>query len=943
MSTSVLRVTLALIMTVAGLALVGSPAAQAADTQPLNVRILLVNCAAPCDEQGLEAAGESTPDFYGKITFAGFPTHTTPRAPDDQSQVAPFWTHSQQIPTTVVEQEISIQIWDHDSTSGDDLADTSPVAGQADTRFKVNMIHGTVSGDLNDSTGCVAGNGEPGGGIFGPDPKPSVQVCLEVTPHAVADSDGDGFTDYAEHRGLDFDDDNVVDLTLPGVDPERRDVYVEIDWMKDRKPQDGVLERVEEVFDRAPVTNEQTGATGLALHLVADEEVPYAEAIDFSDDRRPGAYDDFDDIKSGSCGPDGDGHFGTKADRASPLCEEIVQFKRRHFRYGVFINGLTGSGTTSGRAELHDRGGDDFVVSLGRWTDDMLRAGGGRVAVEQGTLLHELGHTFGLGHGGRYTNGVVDSINCKPNYQSVMNYAWQTQNLDSGRPLDYQRFGKQTLLENDLDETQEPGLAGAREPVIHGKGGVVARSDPDEKIDWDGDGTFTTDAVADINHIPDFEEGCTSDDASERLVSNPDWSQLVYGFTGSPYWADGNHGPIVPELTGDAVLKVTAVDLTAGMTVDKAEAAGGDTVTATVTIGNKGASTSSETSVTFTPPVGDPVTRPLDDLAPERTATETFTYEIPCTAADGSALTSTAEVTGENADGLPEPESTLADNKATAVTTVSAPVMAVTATATASVHAGEAITYTIGHRNTGHAPATGAELTYVLPADVYYSQALDAGAGPRPGEVTRSDDGTTTLTWPLGTVAPGASGEVTFTARPGLLFEAGATVTGRASLAYGGANDCTFGPAAATAQTAITEAAPGRHPLLSTLWALRTDLRTDEVRARVQATDTRFDGNGDGALSQKETSDALLLPLLQPKELKAELLATTLNLATRQINAGTHVHTPTITKLKLETVGDAVRHARQVLAEPPTVGNLVAYTDATLVLVQINSGVAERY
>ena len=63
--------------------------------------------------------------------------------------------------------------------------------------------------------------------------------------------------------------------------------------------------------------------------------------------------------------------------------------------------------------------------------------------------MHELGHTFGLGHGG-------DAMpNCKPNYLSVMNYMFQLGGLIdaegvphlgySGRRL--QRLSTKTRLE----------------------------------------------------------------------------------------------------------------------------------------------------------------------------------------------------------------------------------------------------------------------------------------------------------------------------------------------------------------------------------------------------------------------------------------------------------------------------------------------------------------
>ncbi|WP_204044448.1 hypothetical protein, partial [Acrocarpospora phusangensis] len=158
---------------------------------------------------------------------------------------------------------------------------------------------------------------------------------------------------------------------------------------------------------------------------------------------------------------------------------------------------------------------------------------------------------------------------------------------------------------------------------------------------------------------------------------------------------------------------------------------------------------------------------------------------------------------------------------------------------------------------------------------------------------------------------------------------------------------CTFAPVTGNAQTSITAVAPSRQPLLSTVWALSPNLRTAEALARVQATDTRFDGAdnsaANGALSQSEASAVFFLPVTQPRTLRAELLATTLNLATRRINAGTEVQTITIQRLGLGTVGDAVRYVQATLAQPPTLGNLIRYTDATLVLTEINSNLAERY
>lgn len=357
---------------------------------------------------------KGAPDFYAKISI-GSQTFTTPRAPDDRTKVfvPEGWTMTQQVSTSLPSVDISVQIWDADvfpDLNGDDLADSTPRPDDATSRFKLDLVDGSLSGDLTSSNQCLLGNGE--------EDQPPVQVCFDVRPYSFEDGDGDGFTDYAEHRGLDFNGDGSIDLHLEQfADPTRRDLFVEIDWMKDEGPGRADLDAVEGAFDAARVENPITEARGLALHLIPDEELTWAETLRF-DGRDAGAYDDFDDLKWGdpakSCTHGGeDGHFGTPADRASPLCEQILLFKRLHFRYGIFIHGLSPAtvtgrdgkqhpNTTSGMAELDDRGGNDFVVSVGRFARNIdVSRYNGIGAVRQATLLHELGHTFGLGHGGR--------------------------------------------------------------------------------------------------------------------------------------------------------------------------------------------------------------------------------------------------------------------------------------------------------------------------------------------------------------------------------------------------------------------------------------------------------------------------------------------------------------------------------------------------------------
>src|SRR5439155_22566945 len=78
--------------------------------------------------------------------------------------------------------------------------------------------------------------------------------------------------------------------------------------------------------------------------------------------------------------------------------------------------------SNSGGAEVY---GGDFMVTLGLWrydnpADDQV----GTWQDQAGTIMHELGHNLGLFHG-----GLNRLPNCKPNYQSVMNYLYQTRLL----------------------------------------------------------------------------------------------------------------------------------------------------------------------------------------------------------------------------------------------------------------------------------------------------------------------------------------------------------------------------------------------------------------------------------------------------------------------------------------------------------------------------------
>ncbi|RPH70251.1 MAG: hypothetical protein EHM78_12135 [Myxococcaceae bacterium] len=142
-------------------------------------------------------------------------------------------------------------------------------------------------------------------------------------------------------------------------------------------------------------------------------------------------------------------------------CEPRMPRNRKDIaRYALFAHALGyGSPTdpgvprkTSGIAEC----GGDLMVTLGSWDFQT-----GTVFMQGSTLLHELGHTLCLKHGGLMDSGALEP-NCKPNYQSVMNYLFQVRGLLTPQGVPTIDLSKQVLpplTESALGESTGLGTA----------------------------------------------------------------------------------------------------------------------------------------------------------------------------------------------------------------------------------------------------------------------------------------------------------------------------------------------------------------------------------------------------------------------------------------------------------------------------------------------------
>jgi len=498
---------------------------------------------------------------------------------------------------------------------GDFACDPSTFAGQfKDAMWSRNGVNGNgvvalefpafTCGLPSNATVLSAGLSAPG--PLGPGQLP-LAGCFDASGN-VKDTDGDGIPDCWETNqggngtgtggGIDFNGDGIVDLKLcvqvntngDGVtlttecaDPNHKDIFVEMDWMQDHKPDPQALSQtqsvatvgvksVRESFAAAPVTNPDATA-GIRTHFQVDEQAtfmtltntgptshvsevaftpctgPASNAISQSDAA------DFDAIKKLN--------FGTAAERnnADSNAENRLNAKRLVFRYVLFAHKQIGASPASGSGSsgCAEVGGDDAIITLGGFTTTSV--GGvsharGTTDQQAGTFMHEFGHTLGLRHGGG------DGLNCKPNYLSVMSYSRQFAGSPiPNRRLDYSRADLPDLNENGgLNENL--GLGGnvslgpllpyfsTADQTAFGPSAWSVATATTVPLNWNRSkqGTspsYQTNASANLNSGTG---GCDSLDL-EVLTGYNDWSNLLYRFSAALDFAGGIRTDTPQEIT----------------------------------------------------------------------------------------------------------------------------------------------------------------------------------------------------------------------------------------------------------------------------------------------------------------------------------------------------------------------------------------------------------
>ncbi len=149
-------------------------------------------------------------------------------------------------------------------------------------------------------------------------------------------------------------------------------------------------------------------------------------------------------------------------------------------------------GPTSSSGHSDFGGGGDSLITLGLWgADDQagcqpdpsqsLAKGQlycnnqvGTLNVQTGTLLHEMGHSLTLTHGGTYYNDPANTsvatyeVNCKPNFVSVMSYLFQVRGfVDGGFDYSGQTMPPLNEAYPSLSESAGIGLDSFGNTAVH--------------------------------------------------------------------------------------------------------------------------------------------------------------------------------------------------------------------------------------------------------------------------------------------------------------------------------------------------------------------------------------------------------------------------------------------------------------------------------------------
>lgn len=293
-------------------------------------------------------------------------------------------------------------------------------------------------------TTFVAPSGGVGKGV-------TLNAADYTPPQADLDSDGDGLNDYVESRSYPSRQTVFCGTSCVYPDPIIKDVYVELDWMKEPgllgrsfKPNVTQLAAVESAFADQDITvHFDTGQYG------GGNELPtYTEELSFYRDENA---TDFYDYKYGN----------------STIAANFDSDRYRIWHYVISGYRYTQNINSSGASYVGD---DDSFISVGHLEDTISGSIDDAIA---GTILHELGHSLCLNNTQEYIDHsascIYEGVHAENNstydsYESVMNYDYQFSDLVDlsngiGTPEDHDDWGAIAIGMDDFIDSDAEGEA----------------------------------------------------------------------------------------------------------------------------------------------------------------------------------------------------------------------------------------------------------------------------------------------------------------------------------------------------------------------------------------------------------------------------------------------------------------------------------------------------
>lgn len=224
-----------------------------------------------------------------------------------------------------------------------------------------------------------------------------VSAGAPVEEGALVDTDSDGLPDEWEENGVVLSDGTFLNLPAYGADPQRPDIFLQLNWMKsdeeDYGLESGKIQDIVDLFDDH----------GIAMHIDAGEtfnNIPGYEA-------RGGETVEYSHYYFDGTTP------------AFQLLNNINDFlgpRQSVFRIGVIGDQIDENNLATGASLVND---NSFFVANHRFVDTQNKL--------RNAVLHELGHTLGLRHNGAHkaVRNVGETQPVNGEYRSVMNFLYQ--------------------------------------------------------------------------------------------------------------------------------------------------------------------------------------------------------------------------------------------------------------------------------------------------------------------------------------------------------------------------------------------------------------------------------------------------------------------------------------------------------------------------------------